>query len=333
MTARQLVRDQRGTTLPELMVGPGAGLVVLVGLTTLIIVTVHTTTRVSARVDATQRARIAITKVLDQLHSACIAPKVPPIRAGSSDTALAFVHAPGDAVSPTPILTVIGLSGTTLSQSDYAYVGGTAPLWNFDESEPESTRQLMTHVSPISRHRSRVLLLRLLQRRGLAMPLAEPLSTTSASQTIFVKVAFQVAPTARAQRGSGDPGPHPGRRHPPAHLGLRSTKQLRARHASEPRRDNEGGFTMISVVLGLSLVVALAIVAVSAVNGDIHLTRNDLDHRRAYEAAKAGINDYVFHLHDETDYWTNCDDVRQARRTTRSTSWGRPTEAARPCPA
>lgn len=75
------------------------------------------------------------------------------------------------------------------------------------------------------------------------------------------------------------------------------------------RRDNEDGFTMISVVLGLSLVVALSIVAVTAVSGDLHLTRNDLDHRRAYEAAKAGINDYVFHLHDETDYWTNCDDV------------------------
>jgi len=74
------------------------------------------------------------------------------------------------------------------------------------------------------------------------------------------------------------------------------------------RRDNEDGFTMISVVLGLSLVVALSIVAVTAVSGDLHLTRNDLDHRRAYEAAKAGVNDYIFHLHDETDYWTNCDE-------------------------
>ena len=40
----------------------------------------------------------------------------------------------------------------------------------------------------------------------------------------------------------------------------------------------------------------LGLVAVAAVNGDIHLTRRDLDHKRAYEAAKAGIDDYAFHL-------------------------------------
>ncbi len=195
MTPRQLLRDERGTTLPELMVGLGTGLVILAGLTTLIVVTLHTTTRVSARVDATQRARIAVTKVLDQLHSACIAPKVPPIRAGSSDTALAFVHAPGDAVSPTPILTVISLSDTTLSQSDYAYLGGTAPLWEFDESEPASTRQLMTHVSPISGGQPVFSYFASSNGAVSGTPLAEPLNTTSASQTIYVKVGLQVAPT------------------------------------------------------------------------------------------------------------------------------------------
>jgi hypothetical protein len=76
------------------------------------------------------------------------------------------------------------------------------------------------------------------------------------------------------------------------------------------RRKSEAGFTMISVVLGTTLMVALSLVAVAAVSGDIHLTGNDLNHRRAYEAAKAGINDYVFHLHKETDYWAHCTDVK-----------------------
>jgi hypothetical protein len=75
------------------------------------------------------------------------------------------------------------------------------------------------------------------------------------------------------------------------------------------RRNSESGFTMISVMLGMSLVVALSVVAVTAVGGDIHQTRNDLDHRRAYEAAKAGVNDYLFHLHKETDYWAHCTNV------------------------
>jgi type II secretory pathway pseudopilin PulG len=75
------------------------------------------------------------------------------------------------------------------------------------------------------------------------------------------------------------------------------------------RGKDESGFTMISVMLGLSLVVTLSVVAVAAVSGDINQSRNDLDHRRAFEAAKAGVNDYLFHLHKETDYWTHCDQV------------------------
>ncbi len=69
---------------------------------------------------------------------------------------------------------------------------------------------------------------------------------------------------------------------------------------------------MISVVLGMSLIIALSLVAVAAVNGDLHMNRSDLDKKRAYEAAKAGINDYVFHLHEESDYWTKCTDVKPA---------------------
>lgn len=76
------------------------------------------------------------------------------------------------------------------------------------------------------------------------------------------------------------------------------------------RTDSEAGFTMISVVLGLTLVIALSIVAVTAVRGDLGQGRYDLDKKRAYEAAKAGVNDYVFHLHNETDYWAKCTKVK-----------------------
>ena len=75
------------------------------------------------------------------------------------------------------------------------------------------------------------------------------------------------------------------------------------------RKQDEGGFTMITVMLGLSLTVALSLVIVAAVTGDLQQTRNDLDHRRAFEAAKAGVNDYIFHLHKENNYWTHCTDV------------------------
>jgi hypothetical protein len=72
------------------------------------------------------------------------------------------------------------------------------------------------------------------------------------------------------------------------------------------RRDNEAGFTMIAVMLGVTLVVSLSLVAVAAVSGDLHLSSNDLNRKRAFEAAKAGVTDYLFHLQKETDYWTHC---------------------------
>jgi type II secretory pathway pseudopilin PulG len=75
------------------------------------------------------------------------------------------------------------------------------------------------------------------------------------------------------------------------------------------RKDNQDGFTMIVTVIGLSLMAMLVLVAVTAVNGDSHLTSSDLQQKQAYEAAKAGIDDYAYRLHANNSYWTNCANV------------------------
>ena len=93
-------------------------------------------------------------------------------------------------------------------------------------------------------------------------------------------------------------------------------------------RDREAGFTMVATVIAMSIVMLLAAVAVTAVNGDTHLTRHDLDSKQAYEAAKAGIDDYAFHLDADSSYWTECTEVPSP---TRSTSRARPTKR-RPVP-
>ncbi len=69
---------------------------------------------------------------------------------------------------------------------------------------------------------------------------------------------------------------------------------------------NEDGFTMIMTVIGVSLMAMLVLVAVTAVNGDSHQTTRDLQQKQAYEAAKAGIDDYAYHLHANNSYWTSC---------------------------
>jgi len=75
------------------------------------------------------------------------------------------------------------------------------------------------------------------------------------------------------------------------------------------RAGAEDGFTMATAMLAL-LVVSLAMAAmVSAVRGDIQLTNNDLDHKRAYEAAEAGLADYSYHLNKDNAYWSKCTNV------------------------
>jgi Tfp pilus assembly protein PilX len=72
---------------------------------------------------------------------------------------------------------------------------------------------------------------------------------------------------------------------------------------------SESGFTMVATIVAMSVIMLLAVVAVAAVNGDTHLTRNDLDHKQAYEAAKAGVDDYAFHLNADSSYWSKCTGV------------------------
>lgn len=151
--------DESGTTMVELLVGMAMGMVVMVGLTMMIILVLHGTSRVDARVEATDNARVAVTGVMEELHSACISPQIAPIRTGSTGTELIFWHAAAGeagAVAPIPVKSKIAYSdgtGTgTLTQTDYAQVGGTSPNWTFEGEEGNhgtgSTRTLLTNVAP-----------------------------------------------------------------------------------------------------------------------------------------------------------------------------------------
>lgn len=66
---------------------------------------------------------------------------------------------------------------------------------------------------------------------------------------------------------------------------------------------------MVVTVIGMSVLALLVLVAVTAVNGDAQLTSRDLTRKQAYEAAKAGIDEYAFRLHSYTGYWSKCTQV------------------------
>ena len=74
-------------------------------------------------------------------------------------------------------------------------------------------------------------------------------------------------------------------------------------------RGDESGYTMIAVIGAMALVSILVAGALAATNGDLGLVRRDLDDKRAYAAAQAGIADYSFHLNNDNSYWSRCASV------------------------
>ncbi len=66
---------------------------------------------------------------------------------------------------------------------------------------------------------------------------------------------------------------------------------------------------MIATIIGTTLITVLALAAVTAVRGDIPLSSRDLSSKKAYEAARAGVEDYASHLYADSLYWTKCTSV------------------------
>ena len=75
------------------------------------------------------------------------------------------------------------------------------------------------------------------------------------------------------------------------------------------RLRGEHGFTMAPIAIVGTFLSIVAAAGLAAARGDLNLTRNDLDHKQAYEAARAGLNDYAYHLNSDTNYWTRCTTV------------------------
>jgi hypothetical protein len=146
MLGRLNIRDERGFTLPELMVGILSFTVLFGAITTMVTVTTHNQTRISDRVWANQRIRPVVTRMVDALHSSCVAPRAIPIQAGSTGNSISFITRTGSSVTPVPDKRTITLSGTNLTEQIYPASGGTPPTWTFSGT-PSQTRTLLTDVS------------------------------------------------------------------------------------------------------------------------------------------------------------------------------------------
>jgi Tfp pilus assembly protein PilW len=187
------MRDERGTTLVELVVACAAGVVVLTAIGAVAFISLRQTDRINTEVEANQRARLVLSQVIEELHSACLASQIAPVQAGSTGTSITFLHQIGSEVAPTPILSTITLSEGTLTQSNYASTGGSAPHWTF-AAKPSSTEQLMTKVSPTAPSTSIFNYYSYSNGEVSSTSLPTPLSETNASLTAQVNVALTAAP-------------------------------------------------------------------------------------------------------------------------------------------
>jgi len=83
-------QQQHGFTLIEVLVAMLTSVVVTGALFAILLVTLHQTSRITDRVQASQLGRTAMTKMVDELHSACLARELSPVQAESSAKELRF---------------------------------------------------------------------------------------------------------------------------------------------------------------------------------------------------------------------------------------------------
>jgi hypothetical protein len=82
----------------------------------------------------------------------------------------------------------------------------------------------------------------------------------------------------------------------------------------------EAGYTLIAVLGATFLVSLLVTAALAATNDDQRLISLDLEQKRAYAAAQAGIADYTYHLNNDSGYWTRCTNVPAPNAVNQQTS-------------
>jgi Tfp pilus assembly protein PilW len=149
-----LVSSEHGLTIIELLVSIVAGLVVLLALFSVLDVSLRHSTATQDRVQANQIGRVAMTKVVDEMHSACLSPSFTPVMPKSTANEFRFVSAYGSEAVLTKayehriVFTENGKNGT-LTDKIAPSNGGSWPKFSFP-SNPTSEVKLAENVSAIT---------------------------------------------------------------------------------------------------------------------------------------------------------------------------------------
>jgi Tfp pilus assembly protein PilW len=204
-----MARDEHGFTLMEMLVAIASGTIVCAALVALLSFATHQQARLSSAVQANQLSRGAMTKIANELHSACIAPEFTPVLEKSDPNKLWFVNAYSEA----PVISEnskveayehhVEWNEATGKLIDHIFpnvaAGGSWPKFTFSKTEsPEGGVVLATNVTqnksggkvvPIFQYYEYTTKSSSGSEAGLSTLATEPIPTTTASPLTAVNAA------------------------------------------------------------------------------------------------------------------------------------------------
>jgi Tfp pilus assembly protein PilW len=199
--------SEQGFTLIEMLVTLMTGIVIILAAFSILDVSLTQSSRISERVEVDQRARLAMEKILLELHSSCVADNINPVQAESKGTEARFISESGSTAAFTSLTEHrIKLENGKLIDTSYPSTSGEGESWKFPESESGSSgsKVLLTNVSqtgstPIFQY------FRYVNGNLSTTPQltssTEKLNSTQAEETAEITVTFTAAPTTNEESG------------------------------------------------------------------------------------------------------------------------------------
>jgi Tfp pilus assembly protein PilV len=198
------LRADHGFTLVEMLVAVVSGMVVILATLSVLDISISQSSRISERVDADQRGRLAMEKLMLELHSSCIAFAGNPVEPGSTDTNIKFVSQSGNEAYFTSVTKhEVSLNTATHQLTDASYLStntaaelGTS--WHFPATAT-STQPLLTGAFQTAIEGATIPVFRYYKYQGgniSVTPETTPLSELDAKATAEVTVNFTAAPSS-----------------------------------------------------------------------------------------------------------------------------------------
>lgn len=224
---RLSLADERGFSLIELLVAMITAIVVCFALFAILNITSDQTSRLTNYAQATQQGRLAMTKIVDALHSACVTNGFAPILTNSGESELRFVNAYSEeAVIPKSQFNEqkIVWNKATETLTDYTYPAIKEISWpNFEYSStasPSTGVQLARNVTQTETGGKKVPIfqdhaytsestesattgLSTLSTKPLEVPLTEKTAPTAASVLVTFSAGPNEGTTAIGAQGKG----------------------------------------------------------------------------------------------------------------------------------